>query len=62
MEVFEIIFVQGVAHNLDVELIEIMDAKRAFKIWRERCFDQNGVVKLFDVDGYAKNRHGFEPA
>lgn len=62
MKVFEIIFVQGVAHNFNIELIEIVDAEGTFEIWREGCFDQDRIVKLFDVDSYAKNRHGFEPA
>lgn len=39
-----------------------MDAEGTFEIWREGCFNQDGIVKLFDVDGYAKNGHGFEPA
>ena len=62
VEIFEVVFIKGIADDFNVQLIEILMAQGALEIWCQGRFNKDRVVEFFDVGGNAENGHGFEPA
>nr|POE53604.1 hypothetical protein CFP56_28826 [Quercus suber] len=62
VEVFQVVLVQRVAHDLDVHLVQVLVGQAAFEIRRQRRLDQHAVVEFFDVGRHAEDGHGLEPA
>ncbi len=62
VEVLEVVLVQRVAHNLDIQLVQILVAKAALEVGRQRRLDQHAVVQLLDVGRHAEDGHRLEPA